>query len=491
MTLPQIIQGGMGAGVSGWQMARAVALEGELGVVSGTALDLILVRRLQAGDPGGHLRRALLAFPDQTAADRLLKSYFRADGRKPAEPFVGKPMLGALLDPQQEELLVAANFIEVYLAKEGHDGRVGINFLNKLRPPLLPSLFGALLAGVDAVLVGAGIPVEIPDILDRLCAGAPAELPLPVRQNDGGRTCPLVFQPPARLTTGRLPLKRPWFLPIISSATLAAMLLKKCPDQVTGFIVEAPAAGGHNAPPRGSLKLNGLGEPVYGPRDEIDPADFLALGRPFWLAGARGSPEQLAAARAAGAVGVQVGTLFAFCEESGLRDELKSTVIAQCRHGTPRVLQDPLASPTGFPFQVLSLPATLSEPALYERRTRQCDLGYLREAYELPDGTLGWRCAAEDPQDYVRKGGKLADTVGRKCLCNSLLANIGLAQIRGGVEELPLVTCGRDLSGIPRILGSGKSAYSVADVLDFLLGRTPAAEQFNQPRGGHRAGLTG
>ena len=57
--LPPIIQGGMGVGVSGWRLARAVAQCGQLGVVSGTALDLLLTRQLQLGDLGGHLRRAL------------------------------------------------------------------------------------------------------------------------------------------------------------------------------------------------------------------------------------------------------------------------------------------------------------------------------------------------------------------------------------------------------------------------------------------------
>lgn len=469
MTLPAIIQGGMGAGVSGWQLARAVSRHGQLGVVSGTALDLILVRRLQDGDPGGHFRRALAAFPDQTAADQILRRYFVADGRRPGEPFVGKPVVGAQLDPQLEELLVVASFAEVYLAREGHDGRVGINFLNKIQAPLLPSLFGALLAGVDAVLVGAGIPVEIPGILDRLCAGAMAELPLHLRPGAGDGTHKLTYQPsPALLKEGR-PLKRPWFIPIVSSATLAAVLIKKCPEQITGFVVEAPTAGGHNAPPRGSLKINEAGERIYGPRDAIDPAAFRALGLPFWLAGAQGGPDHLAAALAAGAAGIQVGTLFAFCEESGLRPDLKAEVIEQCRHGTPRVIQDPLASPTGFPFQVLSLPHTVSEREVYEQRTRQCDLGYLREPYEQPDGKLGWRCAAEDPETYGRKGGDVADTVGRKCLCNGLMANIGLAQIRDGSEEMPLVTCGSDLSGITRVVRAGRSSYSAADVLDFLL----------------------
>ena len=60
---PVIIQGGMGAGVSNWRLAQAVSRLGQLGLVSGTALDPILARRLQDGDPGGHMRRGLDAFP--------------------------------------------------------------------------------------------------------------------------------------------------------------------------------------------------------------------------------------------------------------------------------------------------------------------------------------------------------------------------------------------------------------------------------------------
>jgi nitronate monooxygenase len=33
-TLPIIIQGGMGAGVSDWRLARAVSITGQLGVVT-------------------------------------------------------------------------------------------------------------------------------------------------------------------------------------------------------------------------------------------------------------------------------------------------------------------------------------------------------------------------------------------------------------------------------------------------------------------------
>jgi enoyl-CoA hydratase len=60
---PRIIQGGMGVGVSNWQLANAVARAGGLGVVSGSLLDTVFVRRLQDGDLGGHMRRAIAAFP--------------------------------------------------------------------------------------------------------------------------------------------------------------------------------------------------------------------------------------------------------------------------------------------------------------------------------------------------------------------------------------------------------------------------------------------
>jgi NAD(P)H-dependent flavin oxidoreductase YrpB (nitropropane dioxygenase family) len=62
---PVIIQGGMGVGVSGWRLAQAVAATGQLGVVSGVALDAVLARRLQRGDPDGQVRRALACFPAQ------------------------------------------------------------------------------------------------------------------------------------------------------------------------------------------------------------------------------------------------------------------------------------------------------------------------------------------------------------------------------------------------------------------------------------------
>ncbi len=66
----------MGAGVSDWRLARAVSEAGQLGVVSGTALATILVRRLQNGDPDGQMRHALEHFPVPGIAAKVLADYF-------------------------------------------------------------------------------------------------------------------------------------------------------------------------------------------------------------------------------------------------------------------------------------------------------------------------------------------------------------------------------------------------------------------------------
>jgi len=69
---------------------------------------------------------------------------------------------------RRDAITVLGNFVEVFLAREGHDQPVGINYLTKIQAPTLPSLYGALLAGVGYVLMGAGIPRDIPGALDQL-----------------------------------------------------------------------------------------------------------------------------------------------------------------------------------------------------------------------------------------------------------------------------------------------------------------------------------
>ena len=471
MNHPSIIQGGMGIGVSGWELAREVALNGQLGVVSGTALDNMIARKLQGGDQGGHIRRAFSAFPDQELTGKILDRYFVNRGIKDRFRFKQVPKFTA--DPSREliELTVAANFAEVFLAKEGHQGKVGINLLEKVQLPNIYSLYGAMLAGVDYVIMGAGIPLEIPGVLDKLANHEEARIKLNVEGAESGEEFSLAFDPRTLLPDVKEPLRRPAFLPIISSNVLAMIMLQKASGRVDGLIVEEHSAGGHNAPPRGRMTLTDEGEPVYGPKDGVDYEKLKALGVPFWLAGNFGDEEQYRKAMAVGAAGVQVGTAFQFCKESGLAHEFKAKIMDAIKSGVGRVFTDPLASPTGFPFKVMSYAESLSEKLTFLSRPRICDLGYLRLIYKKDDGGLGYRCPAEPAKSYVAKGGTMEETKGRKCLCNALLANISLPKMQiSGYLEKPLVTAGSCLDVMKKFIDRGMSTYSARDVIALILG---------------------
>ncbi|MDZ4801673.1 MAG: nitronate monooxygenase [Bryobacteraceae bacterium] len=469
---PTIIQGGMGVGISGWKLARAVSKAGQLGVVSGTALDQVLVRRLHDGDPGGHMRRALENYPLPGVAARILDSYFIPGGKAADAPYPRLPMHGKDGPHDLWELCIAANFVEVYLAREGHDGLVGVNYLEKVQLPTLPSIYGAMLAGVDYVLMGAGIPLKIPGVLDAFVRHEAVTYPLYVVGATAGTDTHSHFSPSDFVHQPLPPLKRPKFLAIIGSNTLAITMVRKANGRVDGFVVEGPLAGGHNAPPRGKLTLNSDGEPIYGVRDEVDPVKLLELGLPFWLAGGYGRPEKLGEALSLGAAGIQAGSIFAFCEESGLDEAYKKRILKGIASGEVRVFTDPVASPTDFPFKIVQLEGTMSEAEVYDERPRICDLGYLREAYQTDEGTIAFRCAAEPLSVYAAKGGKVENTPGRKCICNGLLANAGYPQVRGGTYvEKALITAGTDIDALKLVLPPDGSAYTAADVVALLLNR--------------------
>lgn len=460
----------MGVGVSNWRLANAVSKLGQLGVVSGTALDQLFVRRLVDGDPGGHMRRGLDAFPFPDMAKRIWQEYFVSGGKASDAPYPATPMHQRREIRKVVELCIVSNFVEVFLAREGHKNAVGINFLEKVQMPHLSSIYGAMLAGVGYVLMGAGIPLHIPGVLDAFAAQHPSEYKLSVTGAAQGQDTQMQFDP-ADYAEGPLPvLHRPRFLAIVSSNTLATTMLRRASGRVDGLVIETPIAGGHNAPPRGKLQLNDAGEPVYGERDRVNVAELRLLGVPFWLAGGYGNAEKVREALEEGAAGVQVGTAFAFTRESGLRPDLKSSLLAKAVAGTGEVFTDPLASPTGFPFKVALLEGTSSEASVYQERKRVCDLGYLREPYAAPDGNIGYRCAAEPVANYLSKGGKVEDTVGRKCLCNALLSNIGHAQVRKDEAQEPaLVTVGDDLNTVAQFLAPGRETYSAAEVVESLL----------------------
>lgn len=480
--LPSIIQGGMGVSVSSWRLARSVARRGQLGVVSGVALEILMARRLQDGDPGGHVRRALAAYADLVDpefAAWVLDSYF-VDGGLPAGQLY-KPVPRYTLTPSLRllQMTVAANFVEVYLAKEGHDGQVGMNYLRKIDLPIPAGCYGAMLAGVDVVLMGAGSPHELPGLVRDLSRHTASTWGVKVLGSSTDPTRPrpdrIVFDPHqvaprAAERLGRL--QRPMTVAIVASHDLAAGLYADPLTRPDGFVVESPTAGGHNAPPRGPRRLDDLGQPVYDARDKADIGAIIGLGLPVWLAGGYANPAALQVARRRGAAGIQVGTAFAYCEESGMAAPLKRKVRDLVRSGELTVRSDWDCSPTGFPFRVAQVDGTLSEARVRQARQPVCDLGVLRTAFQRPDGTIDYRCPAEPLDAFLRKGGRPAATQGRMCLCNALFAAAGHPQRRPGREpESALVTSGSDLRAVAALLDrSERDGYSADDVLDYLTG---------------------
>lgn len=454
-----IIQGGMGVGVSSYQLAKEVSKAGELGMISGTALALTFARRLMRHEQD--YIDALNTFYDQEVVERIKKKYvdkLNDDGSyKMVEMPTLKPSISFI------ELMVVSTYAEVYLAKEGHQGVIGINFLEKIQMPTLYSVYGAILAGVDYILMGAGIPIKMPLVVSKLTQHETISLPIKVYGDT--KHSEMVFDP-SIFKLGHIKLNRPNFFAIISSHTLGSYLIKSDFGAPDGFVVEKHIAGGHNAPPRGHYLINELGEPIYGPKDEINLEAIKKLGKPFYLAGGYGNPNAYKEALAFGANGVQIGTIFALCDESGFEPHLKKSILKEIVESDIKVITDAKASPTGFPFKVALALNTLSEEELYQKRRRICDLGYLREPYQKENGTIGYRCPSEPVEDYLKKGGKIEDTYGRKCLCNGLVSAMGLPQKRDGKFELPLVTSGDEINLVKPLVKD--FSYHAIDVLNYI-----------------------
>lgn len=470
--LPPIIQGGMGAAVSNWELARAVASQGQLGVVSGTALETVVARRLQNGDPGGHMREALAHFPYPEVTAEILDKYFLPEGRQ-GKPF--RPVRKTTIKPHREHdsLTAAANFAEVWLAKQAGTGKVGINFLEKLQTATPAALYGAMLAGVDVILMGAGIPREIPQLMTDFAEGRTGGLSIDSERPAGMPAPVLEFDPLE--TFGKAPeLARPAFLAIVTAEVLASYLARSEVTRPEGFVVEHYMAGGHNAPPRRMQDT----ETGFGPLDEANIDKIKAVGLPFWLAGGRATSESVREAVELGAEGVQVGSLFALAHESGLLPEYRQQMLAAAREGNLKVRTDHRASPTGFPFKVVEIPGTVGQGGVYKERPRLCDLGYLRSSHIDDAGKVSYRCAAEPEDAFLRKGGEEGELQGRICLCNGLTAAVGLGQERAdGYKEAPLLTLGATTSDVEAMLKDFPEGWSAKDIIDRLMAGVNAASR--------------
>ncbi len=485
----KLIQGGMGVYVSNWRLAKAVAKEKPgitAGTVSGTGLDVVYVRLLQLGDPGGHVQRALLAFDskfDVSIGKKICDKYFIENGKtatarfknsaiQAVHPLSGKDVLppkNELEDPvivkmdvETIELVIATAFAEVWLAKEGHEGKVFINLMKKVELPLIYAMYGAILAGVDAIVVGAGNPDGLSEVCTKLAKQECINLDIPVLYREAGETFLLSFDP-KEIGEGNLAsrtMDRPAFLAIVSQENLVKALANSNSEPPDGFIIEHHTAGGHNAGPQGPMRTDSLGQPVYGELDEPDLNEVRAVNIPFWLAGGYGSRDKLANALAVGACGVQAGSVFALSIESGMKSTFKTAILNKIKQGEmdSEIVQTTLYSPTGFPFKVVQVEGTLSDVDVYTNRTRVCDIGLLQQrGVTKPDEQgmrrLFQRCPAAPIEDFIRKRGLPHNTQEKRCLCNGLLATVGLGQggEKNGVytEEPAIVTLGNHLRRHP------------------------------------------
>ncbi|MBL9209523.1 MAG: hypothetical protein JNL92_03595 [Opitutaceae bacterium] len=238
------VRGGKIREVSNWHLARVVAQAGQLGVVSGAALNTILVRRLRQGDFGGAIRWALDRCPLRAAARRIQSRYFIPGGVSAVRRHRSAPRPLTSLAEEVVELTIVATFIEVALAKHGHNGVVGLDLREKVPLRILASLFGAMLARVDSVLLGAGNSRVVPAMLDRLVAWQPVALDDGGAGTAPGGNPPLHFDPRRFAPDSPPPLRRPALLAIVSSGTHAARVARQAGGRVDGFVIERPSADG-------------------------------------------------------------------------------------------------------------------------------------------------------------------------------------------------------------------------------------------------------
>lgn len=457
---PKIIQGGMGVWISTWKLARTVSLLGQLGTISGVALEKIMARTLQRGDPGGHIRRALATFPDQDAANKIINSYFVSGGIGPEQKFKSVPVFTVKPSRDLIAMTVCSNYAFVWLAKEGHNCPVNINYMEKISMSHVYSIAGAMLAGVDYITIGAGIPMGIPAVITSLHNNETAAYTIEV---DGSKEKIQSKFSLSEFIGGAVCLKKPKFLPIIASNLLAKMLVKKLPlGSIEGFVVEEWTAGGHNAPPR---------DAKYGPKDYVNYEELSELGMPFWIGGSYASNQKLSFALSLGARGIQAGTIFALCEESGMDPSVKRLLRRLGFNDLLQVETNMKASPTGFPFKVASLPGTLSQKEVYNSRERCCDQCGLVKLYLKSNGEIGYRCSAEPIETYISKGGNKEDTEDKICLCNGLISTAGL----GNPGEPAVVTLGDDVSFLRQLMQNEDGYYFAKDAIEYLLNTSSLA----------------
>lgn len=333
-----IIQGGMGVGVSLHPLASAVALEGGLGIVSSAGLDRVVSKR---------------------------------KGKK-ANTY-------------------EAAYEEVSLAKSS-GGYAGINIMIALASSYEDSVRGALDAGADAIISGAGLPLNLPAIKH------PKDTAL---------------------------------IPIVSSARALELICRKWerlryrPDAV---VLEGPLAGGHLGfrADQVELECNTL-ENLFPSVKDISKkyGDF-----PVIVAGGIYTHDDIVRFLKMGADGVQMGTRFLATYESSATDKYKQAVINAGENDI--IVTDKPGSPCGLPMRLIKQ-SPMYVSAQKRLRPPKCDKGYVL----LKDSQGNYtRCPAKDSnEEYF-------------CICNGLLSSAGY----NSEEEEPLYTVGANACMVDRIM---------------------------------------
>ncbi len=456
----RVVCGGMGVDISGWKLAGEVARLGGVGTISATGQGDVLARRLTQlrRDPDNHelqlVKDSLETFPNPSMVDRVLDKYHEHvssedTGERRYRP-TQQPRIGAL---EAEMLQVLGTYVQADLAKRRAGGRglVAVNTLGKIPRMVAPSAIGAILAGADVFVQGAGVPDQVPQLLTDLTVTGGGRY----RMDVAG--LPDVYQEYSmeRYNLDGVPVARPEAWGIVSRTDVAKRLAQV---GIEALVIESAQAGGHNAPTSGP---------------EAPLAEYLEFGLPCIVAGGV-AQKGLSAIQAEGGEAIQIGSLFALSNESGMDPMLRArTLRGIINQKQPlQVRQDEHISPTGFPFQVAEVAGTVSQAEVLQERSRVCDLAFLTQGYKKKDGSIGYRCPAEPIEQFERKIASpiLARNIGeRACLCNNLFAAAGLAQRRGEYEEPALVTLGSTVEAdVMAVARAYKLPITAAKVFEFV-----------------------
>jgi nitronate monooxygenase len=320
-TLLPLVQGGMGVGVSAHRLAGAVAAEGGVGTIS--SVDLRhhhpdLMERTRKLPPGDAAKQAIDA---------------------------------ANLEAISREITAAREV-------SGGRGLLAINVMRAVSA-YAASVKQALEAGIDAVVVGAGLPLDLPDLAQD--------------------------HPRAAL------------VPILSDARGVQLVVKKwerkkrLPDAI---VIEHPRlAGGH----LGAARIADLNDPRFEFENAIPASlDFLRAAGiereiPIIAAGGIRSCEDIARVQSLGAAAVQLGTPFAVTRECDAHPEFKR-VLAEAREDE----MVEFTSVAGLPARAVATRWMRSYLRMDEKlqsvaRKRACMMSFDCLAQcGLRDGTPGW-----------------------------------------------------------------------------------------------------